>query len=130
LNEALAKYGKPEIFNTDQGCQYTSDEFTRILKAADIKISMNGKGRALDNIFVERLWRTVKYDEVYLNSYRDVRECKERLGCFFDRYNNLREHQSLDYNYPAEIYWTRSKSGLSAIYFISICAIQRHTPLS
>jgi len=105
LNEAMMKYGKPEIFNTDQGCQYTSEEFTDILKAAGIKISMNGKGRALDNIVVERLWRTVKYDEVYLNSYQDVRECKERLGNFFDRYNNLREHQSLDYNYPAEIYF-------------------------
>lgn len=105
LNEALTKYGRPEIFNTDQGCQYTSEEFTGILKAADIKISMNGKGRAVDNSIVERLWRTVKYDEVYLNCYQNVQECKERLGNFFDRYNNLREHQSLDYNYPAEIYF-------------------------
>lgn len=105
LNEALTKYGKPEIFNTDQGCQYTSEEFTGILKAADTKISMNGKGRAVDNIIVERLWRTVKYDEVYLNSYQNVKDCKERLGNFFNRYNNLREHQSLDYNYPSEIYF-------------------------
>lgn len=105
LNEAMAKYGKPEIFNTDQGSQYTSEEFTGILKSADIKISMNGKGRALDNIFIERLWRTVKYEEVYLNSYRNVQECKNGLENFFRRYNNLAEHQSLDYNYPSEIYF-------------------------
>lgn len=105
LNEAIAKHGKPEIFNTDQGSQYTSEEFTGILKTAGIKISMNGKGRALDNVFVERLWRTVKYEEVYLNSYENVLDCKEKLGRFFDRYNNRREHQSLDYNYPSEIYF-------------------------
>jgi len=105
LNEALAKYGKPEIFNTDQGSQYTSEEFTGILKVADIKISMNGKGRALDNIFIERLWRTVKYEEVYLNSYKSVQECKNGLDNFFRKYNNLGEHQSLDYNYPSEIYF-------------------------
>jgi len=109
LNEALAKHGKPEIFNTDQGSQYTSEEFTGILKAANVKISMNGKGRALDNIFVERLWRTVKYEEVYLNSYRNVQECKEGLGNFFERYNNRGEHQSLDYNYPSEIYFGEIK---------------------
>lgn len=105
LNEAMAKHGTPEIFNTDQGSQYTSEEFTGILKTAGVKISMNGKGRALDNIIVERLWRTVKYHEVYLNSYENVLDCKERLGNFFDRYNNCREHQSLDYNYPVEIYF-------------------------
>ena len=105
LNEALAKYGKPEIFNTDQGSQYTSEEFTGILKAADIKISMDGRGRALDNIFIERLWRTVKYEEVFLNSYRNVQECKEGLDNFFERYNNCREHQSLHYDYPSEIYF-------------------------
>lgn len=105
LNEAMAKYGKPEIFNTDQGSQFTSEEFTGILKAADIKISMDGRGRALDNVFIERLWRTVKQEEVYLKSYCDVQECKESLNDFFNRYNNRREHQSLDYNYPSEIYF-------------------------
>ena len=105
LNEAMMKYGTPEIFNTDQGSQFTSEEFTGILKAAGIRISMDGKGRALDNIIIERLWRTVKYDEVYLNEYHTVQECKEGLGHFFDRYNNRREHQSLDYNYPSEIYF-------------------------
>ena len=105
LNEALEKYGRPEIFNTDQGSQYTSDEFTGILRDRGIRISMDGKGRALDNIIVERLWRTVKYDEVYLNSYENVQDCTDRIGLFFDYYNNRREHQSLDYNYPAEIYF-------------------------
>lgn len=105
LNEAMEKYGQPEIFNTDQGSQYTSEEFTGILKSNQIKISMDGKGRALDNVFVERLWRTVKQEEVYLKGYRNVLECREGLRIYFDRYNNLREHQSLDYNYPAEIYF-------------------------
>jgi len=105
LNEALEKYGKPEIFNTDQGSQYTSEEFTGILKTKKIKISMDGKGRALDNVFVERLWRTVKQEEVYLKGYQNVSECREGLSAYFDLYNNLREHQSLDYNYPSEIYF-------------------------
>jgi len=105
LQEALAHYGKPEIFNTDQGCQYTSEAFTSILKANQIKISMDGKGRALDNVFVERLWRTVKQEEVYLKGYGNVADCREGLRAYFERYNNLREHQSLDYHYPAEIYF-------------------------
>ena len=105
LNEALEKYGCPDIFNTDQGSQYTSEDFTGILKSKGIKISMDGKGRALDNVFVERLWRTVKQEEVYLKGYQNVSECREGLRAYFDRYNNIREHQSLDYNYPAEIYF-------------------------
>ncbi len=105
LQEALAQYGNPEIFNTDQGCQYTSEAFTSILKVNQIKISMDGKGRALDNVFVERLWRTVKQEEVYLKGYGSVADCREGLRAYFERYNNLREHQSLDYNYPAEIYF-------------------------
>lgn len=109
LNEALEKHGQPEIFNTDQGSQYTSEEFTGILKSKKIKISMDGKGRALDNVFVERLWRTVKQEEVYLKGYRTVSECREGLSHYFNRYNNLREHQSLDYNYPAEIYFGEIK---------------------
>lgn len=105
LNEALDKYGEPEIFNTDQGTQFTSTDFTNILKNRGIKISMDGKGRALDNVFVERLWRTVKYEEVFLKGYRDVPECKAGLEAYFDRYNFLREHSSLDDNYPSEIYF-------------------------
>lgn len=105
LQEALDKYGNPEVFNTDQGCQFTSAEFTGILEARGIAISMDGKGRALDNIFVERLWRTVKYDDIYIKGYTTVAECKAGLGAFFDRYNNKREHQSLGGNYPAEVYF-------------------------
>jgi len=104
LNEALEKYGNPEIFNTDQGSQYTSIEHTSILKEHNIKISMDGKGRALDNIFVERLWRTVKYEEVYLKEYKSVRDAKESLSAFFDKYNTRRRHQSLNYHYPEDIY--------------------------
>jgi len=105
LQEALATYGQPEIFNTDQGCQYTSEEFTGILTSNQIAISMDGKGRALDNVFVERLWRTVKQEEVYLKGYRNVAECREGLHAYFERYNTRREHQSLNYHYPAEIYF-------------------------
>ena len=105
LQEALETYGQPEIFNTDQGCQYTSEAFTGILKAKQIKISMDGKGRALDNVFVERLWRTVKQEEVHLKDYRLGTDCREGLHAYFDRYNNFREHQFLDYNYPTEIYF-------------------------
>jgi len=109
LEEALEKYGNPEIFNTDQGCQFTSEEFTDILLARDIRISMDGKGRALDNVFVERLWRTVKYDDIYLKDYSTVTECQDGLKQFFHRYNTIREHQSLDYNYPEEVYFGRVK---------------------
>jgi len=104
VKEALTKYGQPDIFNTDQGSQYTSSEFIEILKEKDIKISMDGKGRALDNIFVERLWRTVKYEDVYLKGYENVKECKKGLEKYFDKYNNRRLHQSLEYNYPTDIY--------------------------
>lgn len=107
LQEALAQYGTPEIFNTDQGCQYTSEAFTSILKANQIQISMDGKGRALDNVFIERLWRTVKQEEVYLKGYRNVADCRDGLRAYFDRYNNRREHQALEYNYPAEIYFEK-----------------------
>lgn len=105
LQEALERFGKPEIFNTDQGCQFTSAEFTGILESYGIAISMDGKGRALDNIFVERFWRTVKYDDVYLKGYVTVPECKAGLTQFFDRYNNRREHTSLEGHYPADVYF-------------------------
>ena len=114
LLEALEKYGTPEIFNTDQGCQFTSAEFTGILESHGIAISMDGKGRALDNIFVERLWRTVKYDDVYLKGYTTVSECKAGLTKFFDRYNNRREHQSLEGNYPAEVYFGKVAINIAA----------------
>lgn len=103
LKEAL-KDSKPEIFNTDQGSQYTSEEFTGILEGLDIKISMDGRGRALDNIFVERFWRTIKYECVYLSEYQDGGELYRILRDYINFYNNERLHQSLDYLTPSEIY--------------------------
>lgn len=104
LQSAL-KVAKPRIFNTDQGSQFTSNTFTGVLKKAGVKISMDGRGRALDNIFVERLWRTVKYERVYLHNYETVREAIQNIGKYFGFYNNERLHQSLDYQTPAEIYF-------------------------
>jgi putative transposase len=103
LEEALAK-GKPEIFNTDQGSQFTSEAFTGLLKQYDIKISMDGKGSYNDNLFIERLWRTVKYEEVYLKAYNDGKEARISLGRYFNFYNNERLHQALEYQTPAEMY--------------------------
>lgn len=97
----------PEIFNTDQGSQFTSDEFTRCLNDKDIRISMDSRGRALDNIFVERLWRSVKYEEVYLKKYETVREAMTGIKEYFRFYNTERLHQSLDYQTPYEIYSKR-----------------------
>ena len=104
LKEALQRYGKPEIFNTDQGSQYTSKDFTDILKDNGIDISMDGRGRALDNVFVERLWRTVKYEEVYLKEYRNPLDARTNLGEFFIHYNEERPHQGLGYMTPSEVY--------------------------
>ena len=104
LQDAL-KRGKPEYFNTDQGAQFTCDAFTSILKSANIKISMDGKGRVIDNIFIERFWRTLKYEEVYTKAYDSVWECKRSIGTFIDKYNALRLHQSLkEYDTPLEAY--------------------------
>jgi putative transposase len=104
LQDAL-EVATPEIFNTDQGSQFTSDAFTGVLIKAGVKISMDGRGRALDNIFVERLWRSVKYERVYLHNYETVREAVEDIGDYFDIYNNKRPHQSLGYQTPAEVYF-------------------------
>lgn len=106
LDQALAQ-GRPSIFNTDQGSQFTSDAFIERLKAAEVKISWDGRGRALDNVFVERLWRSVKQEEVYLNEYRNVPEAYERLSAYFEFYNERRLHQSLGYRTPIEIYLGR-----------------------
>jgi putative transposase len=103
LKEALEQ-GKPVIFNTDQGVQYTSKEFTTILINESIQISMDGKGRALDNVFVERLWRTVKYEHIYLHEYVTMRELRLGLEKFFSYYNNERLHQSLGYLTPQEVH--------------------------
>ncbi len=96
---------KPEVFNSDQGPQHTSEDFIEVLKKEDIRISMDGRGRLYDNIFVERLWRTVKYEEVYLYDYLNVLVARERLANYFDFYNNERPHASLEYQTPQEVYY-------------------------
>ncbi len=105
LEEALYKYDKPEIFNTDQGSQFTSEEFTGVLKDRDIKISMDGKGSWRDNVFVERLWRSVKYEEVYLMAYESVASAKAGIGKWIDFYNKKRPHQGLGMKTPDEVYY-------------------------
>lgn len=106
LDRAL-RGGKPEIFNTDQGVQFTSQEFVDRLKMAEVKISWDGRGRALDNILVERLWRSVKYEEVYLKDYQTVPDAVSNLGDYFAFYNHERLHQALDYQTPAQVYQLR-----------------------
>ncbi len=103
LKEALS-LGKPEIFNTDQGSQFTSIDFTEVLLDSGVQISMDGKGRDFDNIFIERLWRSVKVEEVYLHDYQTVTEARYNLGRYFELYNNRRLHQALGYRTPAEVY--------------------------
>lgn len=105
LNEAIEKYGRPEIFNTDQGSQFTSDAFIDVLKSNGIQISMDGKGRWLDNVMVERLWRSVKYEEVYLKAYSSVTDAKKQLSAYFEFYNLKRPHSSLDKMTPNEFYY-------------------------
>jgi putative transposase len=123
LEEALSRYGRPEIFNTDQGSQFTSDDFTGTLKRHGVTISMDGKGRCMDNIFVERLWRSLKYEEVYLNAYASlprrkpgVAEAKTGIGAWLGFYNEERQHQSLGYRTPRQIYeeglWVCGRSAL------------------
>lgn len=105
LEEAITRYGTPEIFNTDQGSQFTSAEFTSILKARNIRISMDGKGCWRDNVFVERLWRTIKYEEVYLKAYDSVSHAKDSLGQFITFYNSRRPHQTFAGKTPDMIYF-------------------------
>lgn len=107
LKEALQK-GTPEIFNTDQGSQFTSDEFVSILVSNGIKVSMDSQGRYLDNIFVERFWRTLKYEEVYLKAYQDAREARLEIGKYIRFFNARRPHQSLGYKTPAEEYTAKT----------------------
>ena len=103
LEEALSQ-GRPEIFNTDQGSQFTSDAFTGMLLEQGIQVSMDGKGRYTDNIFVERLWRSIKYEEVYLKAYQNGREARAGIGTYLDFYNQERPHQALGYRTPAEVF--------------------------
>jgi len=105
LEEAISKFGAPEIFNTDQGSQFTSEEWIKVLKDAGIAISMDGKGRWIDNVFIERLWRSVKYEEVYLRAYTNGTEARASLTRYFRTYNAVRSHQSLEYRTPDEVYF-------------------------
>lgn len=113
LEEAIQMYGTPGIFNTDQGSQFTSDDFTGVLKSHDIKISMDGKGRWIDNVFVERLWRSVKYQDIYIKEYRSIGELRIGLRQWFDCYDR-RRHQGLDNRAPDEVYWSTLSGRRSA----------------
>ena len=105
LEEALARYGAPEIFNTDQGSQFTDEDFTAPLLEKGVRVSMDGKGRWVDNVFVERLWRSVKYEDIYLHAYQTVSEVRAALTSYFSFYNVDRPHQSLEYRTPDEMYF-------------------------
>jgi putative transposase len=105
LEEAFARHGKPEIFNTDQGSQFTSADFVQALKKRDVQISMDGRGCWRDNVFVERLWRTIKYEHVYLRAYDSVSDARTQLGQFIEFYNTQRPHSSLDKKTPDEFYF-------------------------
>jgi len=114
LRDSL-RISKPEIFNTDQGAQFTSPEFTGLLERAGIRISMDGRGRVYDNIFVERFWRSVKYEEVYLHEYRTVAEARVHLDAYFRFYNAERPHEALDYRTPHEVYFGSSAAMASGV---------------
>jgi putative transposase len=105
VEEALTRYAKPKIFNTDQGSQFTSSDFIKVLAAREIRISMDGKGAWRDNVFVERLWRTIKYEEVYLRAYASVSEARASIGRYLGFYNSRRPHSSLDGKTPDQVYF-------------------------
>lgn len=109
LEEALQKYEKPDIFNTDQGSQFTSELFTDRLKKAGIQISMDGKGRWIDNVFVERLWRSLKYEEVYLKAYESIRQAELEIDNYFMFYNEQRKHQGLNDLTPDQVYYSKQR---------------------
>jgi len=119
LGRALA-LSRPEIFNSDQGSQFTSTEFSGRLEVAGVRISMDGRGRVFDNIFIERLWRTVKYEEVYLKSYESVREARNGLARYFQLYNTERLHEALGYRTPQEVYSgaTRNDNGQAGLFHL------------
>jgi putative transposase len=113
VSEAFGKYGRPEIFNTDQGPQYTSFDFTGLFEAKDgngnllTRLSMDSKGRAFDNIYIERFWKTIKYEDIYLKGYETMKECRAGVAAFIDKYNDRREHSSLDGHTPSDVYFRR-----------------------
>ncbi len=110
--EAAFQYGQPAIFNTDQGAQFTAEVFTAAVEAVGVRVSMDGRGRVMDNIFIERLWRTVKYEDIYLKEYRTVPELEAGLDAYFTFYNTVRPHQSLAYRVPAAVHF----DGYSALH--------------
>ena len=114
MEEAIARHGKPEIVNTDQGSQFTSQAFTGLLREHDIRISMDGKGAWRDNVFVERLWRSVKYEEVYLHAYETVSDARAGIGRYFDVYNRRRPHSSLKRKTPDQVYYSSQPLTLAA----------------
>jgi putative transposase len=109
LQEALTRFGRPEIFNTDQGSQFTAEAFTVVLKANLVAISMDGKGRWVDNVFVERLWRSVKYEDIYLHAYESPKEINQALTRYFSFYNTRRPHQALDQRTPDAVYFAAAE---------------------
>lgn len=111
LEDALARFGKPEIFNTDQGSQFTSDAFTKLLKDAEIRISMDGKGRWRDNVMIERLWRSLKYKSIYLHAFETGSEVRQGLRRWIDFYKMRRPHSKLDDRTPHEAYWQKPRPG-------------------
>ena len=111
LNDALERYDKPDIFNTDQGSQYTSNEHTQLLKDHGIQISMDGKGRATDNIVIERFWRSVKYEDIYLHEYKSISELKAGVREYVEFYNHRRFHRTLDYQKPMNVYLNSTERG-------------------
>jgi putative transposase len=114
LDEAISKHGKPEIFNTDQGSQLTSEVFTGRLKEEGIAISMDGKGRWCDNVFVERFWKSIKYEYVYLHAYESVQKVRTKIGIYIDFYNSTRSHSSLNALTPDQVYFNRPPEALAA----------------
>ena len=114
VEEALARYGRPEIFNTDQGSQFTSEAFTGLIQSNGIAVSMDGRGAWRDNVFVERLWRSVKYEEVYLRAYDSVGEARASLSRYFTFYNTKRPHSSLDAQTPETYYYNHLPQAAAA----------------
>lgn len=114
LEEAIAVYGAPEIFNTDQGSQFTSAEFTGVLTAHGVKISMDGKGRWMDNVYVERLWRSLKYEEVYLKAYATVEDARRSIAIYFDYFNGKRKHSSLGRRTPDDVFFNHKPAAQAA----------------
>jgi len=114
LEEAIVRFGAPEIFNSDQGSQFTSEAFTGVLKKHDVQISMDGKGRCMDNIFIERLWRSLKYEEVYLKAYDSVSHARQAIGNWITFYNTVRRHQGLSDQTPDSVYFDGLQLPLAA----------------